>query len=122
MSGGGWRQGQHAQVQASWDECKSGKSPKETGYGHFFHALPWSGKPIYEGISTGGAGCRLVLCGSPVFNFLKNFIYFIYLFLAVLGLHCYVRAFSSCGEWGLLLAAVRGLLIAVVSLIVENRL
>ena len=28
-------------------------------------------------------------------------IYFIYLFLAVLGLHCCARAFSSCGEWGL---------------------
>ena len=27
---------------------------------------------------------------------------FIYLFLASLGLHCSVQAFSSCGEWGLL--------------------
>ena len=26
---------------------------------------------------------------------------FIYLFLAALGLHCYTRALSSCGEWGL---------------------
>ena len=38
---------------------------------------------------------------------------FIYLFLAVLGLCCCVRAFSSCSEWGLLFVAVRGLLIAV---------
>ena len=27
---------------------------------------------------------------------------FIYLFLAVLGLCCFMRAFSSCCEWGLL--------------------
>ena len=33
----------------------------------------------------------------------------IYLFLAVLGLRCYVRAFSSCGKWGLLFVVVRGL-------------
>ena len=30
--------------------------------------------------------------------FLKKFIYLIYLFLAVLGLRCCTRAFSSCGE------------------------
>ena len=47
---------------------------------------------------------------------------FIYSFLAVLGLHCCTRAFSSCGEQGLLLVAVRGLLIAVASLVVEHRL
>ena len=40
---------------------------------------------------------------------------FIYLFLTALGLRCYVQAFSSCGEWGLLFAAVCGLLIAVAS-------
>ena len=38
-----------------------------------------------------------------------NFIYlFIYLFLAVLGLCFCVRAFSSCGKWGLLFIAVHG--------------
>ena len=31
-----------------------------------------------------------------------------------------MRAFSSCGEWGLLLIAVRMLLIAVASLVVEH--
>ena len=46
----------------------------------------------------------------PIF-FLNKFIYFIYLFLAVLGLCCCVRAFSSCGEWGLLFVAVRWLLL-----------
>ena len=44
-------------------------------------------------------------------------LYFYYLFLAVLGLHCCVWAFSSCGEWELLFVAVRGLLIAVASLV-----
>ena len=32
---------------------------------------------------------------------------------------CCVRAFSSCGEWGLLFVAVRRLLIAVVSLVAQ---
>ena len=56
--------------------------------------------------------------------FFKNkFIYFIYyLFLAVLGLRCCARAFSSCGERGLLFVAVHGLLIAVASLVMEHRL
>ena len=46
---------------------------------------------------------------------------FIYL-LAVLGLCGCVQAFSSCGEQGLLFVAVRGLLIAVASLVVEHGL
>ena len=37
----------------------------------------------------------------------------------MLGLRCCVYAFSSCGEQGLLFVAVRGLLIAVASLVVE---
>ena len=48
---------------------------------------------------------------------------FIYLFiLAVLGLSCCGRAFSSCGERGLLFIAVRGLLIAVASFVAEHGL
>ena len=47
---------------------------------------------------------------------------FIYLFLASLGLCCCVRAFSSCGERGLLFVVVRGLLVAVASLVAEHRL
>ena len=49
------------------------------------------------------------------FFFLINL--FIYLFLAALGLRCCAWAFSSCREWGLLLIAVCGLLIAVVLLL-----
>ena len=47
---------------------------------------------------------------------------FIYLFMAELGLRCCVRAFSSCGDQGLLFVVVRGLLTAVASLIVEHEL
>ena len=57
---------------------------------------------------------------SLLFFFFNKFIYFIYLLLAALGLHCCTRAFSSCGEGGLLFVAVRGLLIAVASLVVEH--
>ena len=54
--------------------------------------------------------------------FFNKFIYFIYLFLAALGLHCCVRAFSSCSEWGPLSVEVHGPLIAVASLVAEHRL
>ena len=66
--------------------------------------------------------------GFLFFFFLRNaficfIIYlFIYLFLAVLGLHFCARAFSSCGERGLLFIAVRRLLIAVASLVAEHGL
>ena len=57
------------------------------------------------------------------FFFLINlFIYFIYLFLATLGLRCCERAFSSCGEQGLLFIAVQGLLNVVASLVAEHGL
>ena len=58
-------------------------------------------------------------------DFLFYFIYFlinlfIYLFLAALGLGSCMQAFYSCGEQGLLFVAVRGLLIAVASLVAER--
>ena len=53
-------------------------------------------------------------------NFLKDL--FIYLFMASLGLRCCVRAFSSCGERGLLFLVMRVILMAVASLIAEHRL
>ena len=40
--------------------------------------------------------------------------------MAALGLHCCLHTFSSCGEWGLLFIGVRGLLIAVTSLVAEH--
>ena len=53
--------------------------------------------------------------------FIYKFILF-YLFLAALGLRCCARAFSSCGEWGLLFVVVHRLLIAVASLVAEHGL
>ena len=50
------------------------------------------------------------------------YLLFIYLFLAVLGFRFCARAFSSCGEQGLLFIVVRGLLIVVASLVAEHRL
>ena len=73
-------------------------------------------------------GCGFVSQGpgQPT-GCLKIFFFFlIYLFnlfiLAALGLCCCTRAFSSCGERGLLFVAVHRLLIAVASLVAEHRL
>ena len=56
------------------------------------------------------------------FNVFLKFIYFIYLFLDLLGLCCCAWAFPSCSERGLLFLAVHGLLIAVASLVAEHGL
>ena len=56
---------------------------------------------------------------ASIFFFKINYLF---LFLAVLGLRCCAWAFSSCGEQGLLFVAVRGLLIAVASLVAEHGL
>ena len=53
----------------------------------------------------------------PLFLKINLFIY-----LALLGLRCCARAFSSCGERGLLFVAVHGLLLAVASLVAEHGL
>ena len=50
------------------------------------------------------------------FNLLILFIYF----LAASGLRCCAWAFSSCGEWGPRFLVVRGLFIAVASLVAEH--
>ena len=51
-----------------------------------------------------------------------SFHFFFFFFLAVLGLRRCAQAFSSFSEQGLLFVAVRGLLIAVASLVAEHRL
>ena len=50
------------------------------------------------------------------------FIYYLFIFLAALGLRYCARAFSGCSERGLLFIVVRRLLIAVASLVVEHGL
>ena len=59
-------------------------------------------------------GVKLISC------FFLNIL--IYLFLAALRLRCCARAFSSCGEQGLLCIMVRALLTTVASLVVEHGL
>ena len=59
---------------------------------------------------------------ATIFASFNKFIYFIYFFLAALGLRCCPRAFSSCGERGLLFVAVRRLLIVVASPVAEHGL
>ena len=54
--------------------------------------------------------------------FFFNIYLFIYLFIAVLGLSCCARAFSSCGKRGPLFIAVRGPLIIAASPVAEHRL
>ena len=55
-------------------------------------------------------------------TFVESFFCFFGFFLAALGLHGCARAFSSCGEQGLLFIALHGLLIAVTSLVAEHGL
>ena len=62
-------------------------------------------------------GLRIIL-----FFFFFNLFIYLSLFLAVLGRCCSARALSSCGERGLLFVVVRGLLIAVASLVAERGL
>ena len=62
------------------------------------------------------------LLRSSAHFFFGIVLYCIYLFMAVLGLCSCARAFSSCGEWGLLFVVVCGLLIVVASLVVEHGL
>ena len=54
--------------------------------------------------------------------FFKTFYLFVYLFMAVLGLHFCARAFSSCSKRGPLFIAVRGPLTIAASLVAEHRL
>ena len=68
--------------------------------------------------------------GMTTISFLKprkifelNMCICLFLFiLAVLSLHGCTQAFSSCGEWGFSPVVVRGPLIVVASLVVEDGL
>ena len=45
-----------------------------------------------------------------------------FFFLAALHLRGYMLVFSGCGEWGLLFVIVRGIFIAMASLVAEHKL
>ena len=82
--------------------------------------------PRHVGSSQTRARTRVPCIGRQTLNHCATreaqsiFLKYINLFFAVLGLCCCVQTFSSCSEWGLLFVAVRGLLIAVASLVVEH--
>ena len=65
---------------------------------------------------------RLSLENTEAGSTLSFFKIQFYLFLAVLGLHCCMQAFSSCDKKGLLLIAVHGLPLTMASLGAEHRL
>ena len=101
------------------------------------------GSPVTQEMTTGSGVRRRIQSQRPIYfllfhvcqhhllnplSFLHSFLFFfflilfIYLFLAALGLRCCTRAFSSCDQRGLLFVGVRGLLIAVASLVAEHGL
>ena len=93
------------------------------GPGPFPRANPLASLEHHLAILVAGPpGFGEVQCAGsvPFFFFINLFIF--YLFLAVLGLRCCARAFSSCDERGLLFIVMHGLLIAVASLVVEHGL
>ena len=68
-------------------------------------------------VRSPGVYIQVISISSSFFKFMCLFTY-LYLFLAVLGLHCCACAFL-CGSEGCSPGAVRGLLIVVASLVVE---
>ena len=62
-----------------------------------------------------------ILIAAPYLTLSLNFYVFfvVFCFLAALGLHCHVRAFSSCSERGYLVAA-HGFLIMVLLLLLST--
>ena len=133
---GGARMGAFKDVFSSVPGRKSRDTfTREGTCAHTYATLPVGGKLSYERkggqVSTiyrnlfsffeywchnKGKNGAMLTQSSITFNLLfclfdcYLFIYlFIYLFLAALGLHCCTRAFSSCGERGLLFVAVHGL-------------
>ena len=88
---------------AQADPLDSAKDPK---------GQSWQSQLSDSGSSAFTVTCTAFLPFLFLFFFNDFSIIFIY-FFAALGLHCFVQAFSSCSERGLLFVAVLGLLIAV---------
>ena len=80
----------------------------------FLHRITSLASSHSAQICSSGMGLAIVVI-TILFTFISNLFYFI-LFLAVLGLCCCARVYSSCGDWELHFMAVRGLLIAGASL------
>ena len=69
-------------------------------------------------LQRGGKQLQFTLETIIIFYIIAFF--FFQLYLALLVLHCYMRAFSSCGEWGLLYTcSIWGFSLLVASLVSE---
>ena len=89
------------------------------------HEGPGAGADPGRYMGRGPSGLWLLLwvrwvTRAEEWNYLTYFLKIIYLFLAVLSLHCCIWTFSSCGKQSLISVAVRRLLIAVTSLVVAR--
>ena len=87
--------------------------------------MHWVISCIFMAISFLGLEANTLAFYVTLFFFnliLINLFFYIFYFLAVLGLRFCARAFSSCGERGPLFIAVRGPLIIAASLVAEHRL
>ena len=62
----------------------------------------------------------LIFFNTFFFNLINYYLFLVA--LGLLGLHCCARAFSSCGERGLLFVVMHGLLIAVASPVADHGL
>ena len=100
----------------AWSNLFSGHLDKRLDQDLNFLEL---GAACTKGLAGAGVSGKREISPDPWSFFLKLINLFI---LAALGLCCCAWAFSSCGERGLLFVVVRGLLVAVVSLVAEHRL
>ena len=104
-------------LRGMWDLPRAGPEPASPALAGRLPTTAPPGKPfqcIFKTLHLYSPPFMITVC-------LVFLIYlFIYLSLSGLDPYCCTRAFSSCSEWGLLFVAVRGLLIAVVSLVAEH--
>ena len=97
---------------------RGGRETYPLGLGEAHHNTPFLFNFVFVLVL-----CKVFTLFDNKSEFVGGFVFILfYLFLAALGLRCRARAFSSCSERGLLLVAVRGLLIAVASIVAEHRL
>ena len=90
------------------------------GLGEFPAAGEWQELVSRDTLTS--VDLHAVASEPPVIHFIYSFIYLSTYLFRLRWVFVAARAFSSCGELGLFLIAVRGLLIAVASLVAEHRL
>ena len=98
----------------SWGKCHDQSMMSVTGTRRKNDGLPW----IYHPVQI----ASFIFFYFYFFLIISTFNYYLFIYLAVLGLRFCARAFSSCGKRGPLFIAVRGPLTIVASLVAEHRL